>query len=80
MIRQARWLFGFSDKIIVKLPISPAGLQALRDLKQERPDRQVAVTVVASVAQAYLAGKVGPTSWRCSTGRWNWRSSRMWIW
>ncbi len=59
MMRQARWLFGFSEKIIVKLPVSPAGLQALRDLKRERPDRQVAVTVVASVAQAYLAGKVG---------------------
>jgi transaldolase len=59
MMRQARWLFGFSEKIIVKLPIGPAGLQALRDLKKERPDRQIAITVVSSVAQAYLCGKMG---------------------
>lgn len=59
MMRQARWLFGFSEKIVVKLPIGPVGLQALRDLKRERPDRQVAITVVASVAQAYLVGKMG---------------------
>lgn len=59
MMRQARWLFAFSGKIIVKFPIGPAGLQALRDLKKERPDRQMAVTVVSSVAQAYLCGKMG---------------------
>ena len=30
MIRQARWLHAFSDRIIVKLPASIAGLQALQ--------------------------------------------------
>jgi transaldolase len=59
MMGQARWLQAFSDKIVVKLPICPPGLQALRELKKARPDRLVAVTVVSSVAQAYLAGKVG---------------------
>jgi transaldolase len=59
MLGQARWLQDFSEKIVVKLPIGPAGLQALRDLKSARPERQIAVTVVASVAQAYLCGKVG---------------------
>jgi transaldolase len=59
MLGQARWLQAFSEKVVVKLPIGPVGLQALRELKRERPDRQLAITVVASVAQAYLCGKVG---------------------
>lgn len=59
MVGQARWLQDFSEKTIVKLPVCPAGLQALRELKRARPDRQIAVTLVASVAQAYLAGKMG---------------------
>jgi transaldolase len=59
LIGQARWLHAFSDRIIVKLPISVAGLQALMAVKREMPDIKVAVTAVASVAQAYLAGKVG---------------------
>ncbi len=56
---QARWLRRFSDKIVVKLPPSPAGFRALQDLKQESPDIKIAITLVASVAQAYLSGKLG---------------------
>jgi transaldolase len=56
---QARWLHRFSEKIVVKLPPSPAGFQALRDLKRETPDMQVAITLVSSLAQAYMAGKFG---------------------
>jgi transaldolase len=59
LMGQARWLHDFSDKIIVKLPISVAGLQALMALKRERPGLRLAVTAVASVAQAYLAAKAG---------------------
>ena len=59
MIRQARWLHAFSDRIIVKLPASVAGLQALQQLKAEAPDMRMAVTAIASLSQAYLAGKVG---------------------
>lgn len=59
LLGQARWLHDFSDKIIVKLPISVAGLQALIAFKREIPSARVAVTAVASVAQAYLAAKVG---------------------
>lgn len=59
MIRQARWLHAFSDRIIVKLPSSVAGLQALGQLKQAQPDLRLAVTAIASLAQAYLAGKAG---------------------
>ena len=56
---QARWLHQFSDKIVVKLPPSQAGLCALQELKRESPDIKLAVTTVASVAQAYLAAKSG---------------------
>lgn len=56
---QARWLHRFSEKIIVKLPASVAGFRALQDLKREAPDIRLAVTLVASVAQAYLAAKGG---------------------
>ena len=59
MVRQARWLHAFSDQIIVKLPASVAGLQALQQLKRELPDLRLAVTAIASIAQAYLAGKAG---------------------
>ena len=56
---QARWLHRFSDRIIVKLPMSIAGLQAVGDLKKELPALRLAVTAVSSVAQAYLVAKAG---------------------
>ena len=59
LIAQARWLHKFSDQIIVKLPISIAGLQALMQLKREMPSIRLCVTAVASIAQAYLCGKAG---------------------
>lgn len=59
MVRQARWLHAFSPQIIVKLPASVAGLQALQQLKAELPALRLAVTAVASLAQAYLAAKAG---------------------
>jgi len=59
MIRQARWLHAFSDRIIVKLPASIEGIQALQHLKREAPDLRLAVTAIASIAQAFLAAKAG---------------------
>jgi transaldolase len=56
---QARWLHAFSEKIVVKLPMSQAGLRALLDLKAEDPDMKIAITAIASIAQAYLAAKCG---------------------
>jgi transaldolase len=56
---QARWLHRFSEKIVVKLPMSPAGIRALQDLKDEDPGMRMAVTAVASIAQAYLAARCG---------------------
>ncbi len=59
LVAQAKWLHSNSEKIIVKLPMSIAGIQALRQLKEEDPAFPIAVTIVASAAQAYLAGKAG---------------------
>lgn len=59
LIRQARWLHHFSDKTIVKLPMSISGIQALLELKRQSPDIRLAVTAVASIAQAYLCGRAG---------------------
>lgn len=59
LMGQARWLHAYSDRIIVKLPMSNAGIQALLKLKEEMPDIRIAITAVSSVAQAYLVGKAG---------------------
>ena len=59
LVAQARWLHSFSEKIVVKLPMSRAGIQALLRLKQEDASLKVAVTMVSSVSQAYLCGKAG---------------------
>src|ERR1700677_4010563 len=56
---QARWLHKFSERIMVKLPMGVAGIQAVRQLKQEIPQIRLAVTLISSVAQAYLCAKVG---------------------
>jgi len=59
LMAQARWLHRYSDRIIVKLPMSPAGIQALTRLKDSDPGMQIAITAVASVSQAYLCAKQG---------------------
>jgi transaldolase len=59
LVGQARWLHRFSDRIVVKLPMSVAGIQAVLQLKKEDAAMKIAVTLVCSVAQAYLVGKVG---------------------
>src|SRR5579864_8053020 len=59
LVGQARWLHRFSDRIVVKLPMSVAGIQAVQQLKKEDAGMKIAVTLVSSVAQAYLVGKAG---------------------
>jgi transaldolase len=71
LVRQACWLHDFSDKITVKLPISVAGIQALQQLKQEAPDLRIAITVISSIAQAYLAGKAGADIAAVFNGPWD---------
>ena len=59
MMRQARWLAGQSAKVVVKLPMTVAGIDAVIHLKRENPSIRLAVTAVASVAQALIVGKAG---------------------
>jgi transaldolase len=59
LVAQAKWLHGFSDKIIVKLPMSTTGIMALQQLKREVPGIRIALTLVSSLAQAYLVGRAG---------------------
>jgi transaldolase len=59
LVKQAKWLHAFSPNIIIKLPMSIAGIQALIRLKQEVSGIHLAVTAVASISQAYLVGKAG---------------------
>ena len=59
MLGQARWLARKSPKIVIKLPMSVAGLQAVQILKKELPDTTLAVTAVASVWQALMCAKAG---------------------
>jgi transaldolase len=59
LVDQAKWLHDFSDRIIVKLPMSVAGIRALLQLRGQVPEIRIAITAVASIAQAYLCGKAG---------------------
>jgi transaldolase len=56
---QARWLHNFSERIIVKLPMSGAGITAVTQLKRENSKIKLAVTAVSTVAQAVLVAKAG---------------------
>ena len=59
MIKQARWLRGRSDKIVVKLPMTVAGIEAVITLKREDPSIRLSVTAISTVAQAVIAGLAG---------------------
>jgi transaldolase len=59
LVKQARWLHAYSERIIVKLPMSPAGVRALQALKATDPTIRIAVTAIASVSQAVISAKAG---------------------
>jgi len=59
MLRQARWLARQSDKVVVKLPMTAAGIDVVISLKKEKPSIRLAVTAVSSVAQALVVGMAG---------------------
>lgn len=59
MIREAKDLVSFGTNVVVKIPMIPEGLKALRELT-ERGIR-TNVTLVFSPAQALLAAKLGAT-------------------
>jgi len=59
MVREGRDLAGISEHIVVKVPFTPAGVQACGTLAGE--GLRVNVTLIFSTAQAWLAAKVGAT-------------------
>ena len=59
LVEQAQWLHSLSERIVVKLPMSQAGIKAMLQLKQETPDLAISITAVASVSQAYLCARAG---------------------
>ena len=59
MVGQAEWLAAQSERIIVKLPMTNEGIQACLRLKQSQAQIRIAITAVASLAQAFLCGKAG---------------------
>lgn len=54
---QARTLAGLAENVVVKVPLSPDGLRAVRDLREE--GIRTNVTLCFSPAQALLAAKAG---------------------
>ena len=57
MIREGRDLHTIAPNVVVKVPMGPVGLQAVRTLRADRVDCNV--TLVFSVNQALLAAKAG---------------------
>lgn len=57
MLREGRDLRQISEHIVVKVPFTPAGVQACKVLTEE--GTRVNVTLVFSAAQALIAAKVG---------------------
>lgn len=59
MIREAVAISGWSQNIVIKIPMTPEGLQAVKKLKTM--NIRTNVTLVFSVNQAILAAKAGST-------------------
>jgi transaldolase len=57
MLREGRDLREISEHVVVKVPFTPAGVQACKTLTEE--GTRVNVTLVFSAAQALIAAKVG---------------------
>ncbi len=59
MIEEARELAGWAENVVVKIPMTEAGLKAVKTLSEEGIDTNV--TLVFSPSQALLAAKAGAT-------------------
>ena len=67
MVAEGRALAGLHPHIVVKVPFSPAGLDATRELTSE--GIRVNMTLVFSAAQALLTAEAGATYVSCFMGR-----------
>jgi transaldolase len=67
MVAEGRALAGLHPHVVVKVPFSPAGLEATRELTSE--GIRVNMTLVFSAAQALLTAEAGATYVSCFMGR-----------
>jgi transaldolase len=67
MVREGRALAALHQHVVVKVPFSPSGLEATRELTSE--GIRVNMTLVFSAAQALLAAEAGATYVSCFMGR-----------
>ncbi|MCA1843929.1 MAG: fructose-6-phosphate aldolase [Actinobacteria bacterium] len=67
MVAEGRALAGLDRRVVVKVPFSPAGLEATRELTAE--GIRVNMTLVFSAAQALLTAEAGATYASCFMGR-----------
>jgi transaldolase len=67
MLAEGRALAGLHQHVVVKVPFSPAGLTATRELTSE--GIRVNMTLVFSAAQAILTAEAGATYVSCFMGR-----------
>lgn len=67
ILKEAREIASWAPNIVVKVPMTPAGIHATRQLRQE--GIRVNMTLVFSPAQALLAAKAGATYISVFVGR-----------
>jgi transaldolase len=67
MVTEGRALAGLHDHVVVKVPFSPAGLQATRELTSD--GIPVNMTLVFSATQALLTAEAGASYVSCFMGR-----------
>jgi transaldolase len=67
MVAEGRALAALHQHVVVKVPFSPAGLEATRELTSE--GIRVNMTLVFSASQALLAAEAGATYVSCFMGR-----------
>lgn len=67
MVAEGRALAGLHEHVVVKVPFSPAGLEATRVLSDD--GIRVNMTLVFSAAQALLTAEAGATYVSCFMGR-----------
>jgi transaldolase len=59
VVKEARMMAAWGDEIVIKIPITPEGLKAVKSLSSE--GIRTNVTLLFSPAQAILAAKAGAT-------------------
>lgn len=68
MLREAEEILSWSEHVFVKIPCTPDGLRAMREISRW-PNGRINATLVFSAAQAYLVAKAGATYASIFVGR-----------